>query len=87
MTTPNSPYAFRLKASNCLCCGRDLTDPESIKRGIGPVCVKKYGYGTADGHTNLLKAKVELRKLEPALKDFILDERQRFSEERDALLE
>lgn len=22
----------------CLCCGRELTDVESIKRGIGPVC-------------------------------------------------
>lgn len=23
---------------NCLCCGRTLTDSESIKRGVGPVC-------------------------------------------------
>lgn len=26
---------------SCGRCGRDLTDPESIKRGIGPECIKK----------------------------------------------
>lgn len=26
----------------CVCCGRLLTDPESIAAGIGPVCVTKY---------------------------------------------
>ena len=31
------------KASgNCSICGRDLTDPESIERGIGPICAAKY---------------------------------------------
>jgi Family of unknown function (DUF6011) len=31
------------KASgNCSICGRDLTDPESIERGIGPICAGKY---------------------------------------------
>ena len=25
----------------CLCCGRTLTDEESIARGIGPVCASK----------------------------------------------
>ena len=24
----------------CVCCGADLTDPESIERGIGPVCYR-----------------------------------------------
>lgn len=28
----------------CSCCGRELTDPESIARGIGPVCAEKYGW-------------------------------------------
>ena len=28
----------------CSCCGRELTDPESISRGIGPICAKKYGW-------------------------------------------
>ena len=27
-------------SENCRVCGRRLTAPESVKRGIGPVCVK-----------------------------------------------
>lgn len=27
---------------HCLCCGRRLDDPESVDRGIGPVCAKRY---------------------------------------------
>ena len=26
----------------CACCGRRLTDPTSIARGIGPECIKKF---------------------------------------------
>lgn len=26
----------------CLCCGRRLDDPESVDRGIGPVCAANY---------------------------------------------
>lgn len=25
----------------CRICGRELKDPESVKRGVGPVCWKK----------------------------------------------
>lgn len=28
----------------CSCCGRELTNPESVQRGIGPVCAAKYGW-------------------------------------------
>ena len=28
-------------SGDCCCCGRKLTDPESIARGIGPVCLEK----------------------------------------------
>jgi hypothetical protein len=27
----------------CSLCGRDLTDDESVQRGVGPVCLKKWG--------------------------------------------
>jgi hypothetical protein len=27
----------------CSCCGRDLTDPVSVARGIGPICAEKWG--------------------------------------------
>lgn len=29
---------------SCSCCGRELTDPESVQRGIGPVCAENYGW-------------------------------------------
>jgi len=30
-------------AGKCGCCGRTLTHPESLKNGIGPECIKKFG--------------------------------------------
>lgn len=32
-----------VQASRCARCGRPLTDPESIARGMGPVCAEKAG--------------------------------------------
>jgi len=29
---------FNLPATHCAICGRPLTDPESVRRGIGPIC-------------------------------------------------
>lgn len=31
------------ETGSCSCCGRDLTNPESIKLGIGPICREKFG--------------------------------------------
>lgn len=31
-----------IATGTCLCCGRRLDDPESVDRGIGPVCAGKY---------------------------------------------
>lgn len=31
-------------SGECSCCGRELTDPESINRGIGPICATKFGW-------------------------------------------
>ncbi len=28
----------------CSCCGRELTNPESVARGIGPVCAERWGW-------------------------------------------
>jgi len=28
--------------SSCSCCGRELTDPNSIAAGIGPICANKW---------------------------------------------
>lgn len=32
------------ESGECSCCGRELTDPTSIERGIGPICATKYGW-------------------------------------------
>ncbi len=42
-----SPDAYVLQGVNCLHCGRELTDPESITRGLGPEC---YGKATKSQH-------------------------------------
>jgi len=31
------------ETGSCACCGRDLTDEQSVKDGIGPVCKKRFG--------------------------------------------
>ena len=31
------------KTGNCACCGRDLTNKESVELGIGPICRDKWG--------------------------------------------
>ena len=31
-------------SGECSCCGRELTDPQSIARGIGPICADKFGW-------------------------------------------
>lgn len=31
-------------SGECSCCGRELTDPQSIERGIGPICARKFGW-------------------------------------------
>lgn len=36
--------AYGLRTGSCSCCGRTLTDPESIERGIGPICETKFGW-------------------------------------------
>lgn len=36
--------AYGRQTGTCACCGRELTDPESIAAGIGPVCASKWGF-------------------------------------------
>lgn len=38
-----SAASLEMKSTVCLICGRRLDDPESTRRGIGPVCIKNYG--------------------------------------------
>lgn len=35
--------AYGCRIGSCSCCGRTLTDPESIRRGIGPICAENFG--------------------------------------------
>lgn len=36
--------AHGLKYGQCSCCGRELTNPESVARGIGPICASRWGW-------------------------------------------
>jgi hypothetical protein len=36
--------AYGKRTGACSCCGRELTNGESIDRGIGPICAEKYGW-------------------------------------------
>jgi hypothetical protein len=36
--------AYAVESGNCYVCGHELTNPESIAAGIGPVCAQKGGY-------------------------------------------
>jgi hypothetical protein len=39
-----SAIAYGKKYGRCSICKRELTDEDSIERGIGPVCAEKYGW-------------------------------------------
>lgn len=36
--------AYGRLTGHCACCGRLLTDPDSVARGIGPICADGYGW-------------------------------------------
>lgn len=36
--------AYGAKTGECSCCGRELTNAESVELGIGPICRDKYGW-------------------------------------------
>lgn len=40
----NAAIRYGKVSGECSCCGRELTDPRSIDRGIGPICAVKFGW-------------------------------------------
>jgi hypothetical protein len=36
--------AYGKQFGSCACCGRELSDPVSVERGIGPICAGKWGW-------------------------------------------
>ena len=40
----DAAVAYGRMTGSCACCGRELTDPESVARGIGPVCATHFGF-------------------------------------------
>ena len=38
------PRMVHVLANNCAICGRELTDPTSMRAGVGPVCIQRYGH-------------------------------------------
>lgn len=39
-----SAVAYGRRTGECSCCGRELTNAESIERGIGPICEGNFGF-------------------------------------------
>jgi hypothetical protein len=39
-----SAVAYGKRLGKCACCGRALSDPESVARGIGPICAGNFGW-------------------------------------------
>ena len=39
-----SAVAYGRRTGECSCCGRELTNAESIERGIGPICADNFGF-------------------------------------------
>lgn len=39
-----SAVAYGRLTGACACCGRELTNAESVARGIGPICAEKFGF-------------------------------------------
>lgn len=39
-----SAVAYGRRTGECSCCGRELTNGESIERGIGPICADNFGF-------------------------------------------
>lgn len=37
--------AYGHKFGSCSCCGRELSNPESVELGIGPICRERFGWG------------------------------------------
>jgi hypothetical protein len=36
--------AYGHLTGHCCICNRELTNPESVARGIGPICADKFGW-------------------------------------------
>ena len=36
--------AYGKRTGSCSCCGKELTNPESIELGIGPICIQNWGF-------------------------------------------
>lgn len=43
---------------SCCCCGRTLTDPESVARGIGPICEGRFGWAERLARTTVERVRV-----------------------------
>ena len=40
----NAAIRYGKVSGSCSCCGKELTVKESIERGIGPICAKKFNW-------------------------------------------
>ena len=60
--TKTTESCYDLTATNCICCGRDLVDAESVEQGIGPICRGKYASNIVFTEDMVVKAMTEIAR-------------------------
>lgn len=56
--------AYGNRTGRCACCGRKLSNDESITRGIGPICAERWGLTEVKSNPTKEEVKEELADLE-----------------------
>lgn len=60
-----SAFAFGFPSSFCRACHRGLKNPESVRRGIGPVCGRKGGKDAMEKDEYKITTQEELERMKP----------------------
>jgi SWI/SNF-related matrix-associated actin-dependent regulator 1 of chromatin subfamily A len=58
-------------ATNCLICGRPLRDPDSLERGVGPVCAQKHEMFSMAGGQNPTSIEHTLETAPPLVRQVV----------------
>lgn len=61
----------QMLATRCFICGRDLRDPESLERGVGPVCADKFGVFVPAGSPDARALAAALDTSPPAMAEAV----------------
>lgn len=80
--TREQAAAFGLRFGICCVCGKTLTDAESVKNGIGPVCIKQFDAETVAAIVEQTHERVAASKIERDADDDAFDAYEQFVAEQ-----